>query len=168
MCTRLIIHGLFCSVSHLSNVDQVYSVITDKSFNVNLECLTDDFVDSSLTQCRLVGLAFSGSIGMTLVILGCALPGYGNWWPFLVVLFYLLSPIPYALSQRYQSGDFGGSNACRELSLFIISGLVVSAYALPCVLAHTEVVSNRFLHFTLLPLLFCITQVEVYSSHNWR
>lgn len=80
---------------------------------------------------------------MTLVILGCALPGYGAWWPFFVTIFYLLAPMPYILSRRYDSESMG-SNACKELSLFLTSGLVISAYALPCVLAHSHAVSNCF------------------------
>lgn len=88
---------------------------------------------TSLTA--LVALAFSGSIGMTLVILGCALPGYGNWLPFIVLIFYLLAPIPTILARRYQD-DVGSSNACKELALFLTAGIVISAYGFPVVLAH--------------------------------
>ncbi|XP_074596799.1 leptin receptor gene-related protein [Brevipalpus obovatus] len=83
----------------------------------------------------LIALAFSGSIGMTLVILGCALPSYANWWPFFVVLFYILSPIPTMLARRYQD-DMGSSNFCKEMALFLTAGIVVSAFGLPVVLAH--------------------------------
>ena len=83
----------------------------------------------------LIVLAFSGSIGMTLVILGCALPIYSNWWPFFVVLFYILSPLPTMLARRYQD-DMGSSNYCKELALFITSGIVISAFGLPLVLAR--------------------------------
>lgn len=92
--------------------------------------------DESTSCPRLVGLAFSGSIGMTLVILGCALPGYGNWWPFFVTLFYVLSPLPTVLARRYQD-DVGSSNACKELALFITTGIVISAFGLPLVLARS-------------------------------
>jgi len=84
----------------------------------------------------LVALAFSGSIGMTLVILACALPSYGNWGPFFVTLFYILSPIPSMIARRYQD-DMGSSNSCKELALFVTAGIVVSAFGLPLVLAHS-------------------------------
>jgi len=89
----------------------------------------------------LVGLAFSGSIGMTLLILGCALPNFANWYPFFVSIFYVLSPIPTVLARRYQD-DVGSSNACKELALFLTSGLVISAFGLPIVLAHAAVIET--------------------------
>ncbi|XP_058796363.1 leptin receptor gene-related protein [Phymastichus coffea] len=73
---------------------------------------------------------------MTFVILGCALPTYKVWWPFFVVLFYILSPIPTLIARRY-SEDGGSSNPYTELAIFITMGLVVSSFALPIVLARS-------------------------------
>ncbi|XP_059484520.1 leptin receptor gene-related protein [Neocloeon triangulifer] len=72
---------------------------------------------------------------MTLVILGCALPQYSNWWPLFVLLFYCLSPIPTLIARRYN--DSGSNNSCLESSIFITMGFVVSAFALPIVLARS-------------------------------
>lgn len=83
----------------------------------------------------LVILAFAGSIGMTLVILGCALPQYKVWWPLFVVLFYILSPIPTLIARRHS--DDNGSNPCLELAIFITMGCVISSFALPIVLARS-------------------------------
>lgn len=83
----------------------------------------------------LVSLAFAGSIGMTFVILACALPQYNLWWPFFVVLFYVLAPIPTLVARRYNEHSTG-SNACLENAIFITMGLVVSSFALPIVLAR--------------------------------
>lgn len=85
----------------------------------------------------LVSLAFAGSIGMTFVILGCALPSYQVWWPFFVVLFYILSPIPTLVARRYSQDLGSGSNAGLELAIFITMGFVVSSFALPIVLARS-------------------------------
>ncbi|KAB0803212.1 hypothetical protein PPYR_00182 [Photinus pyralis] len=77
---------------------------------------------------------------MTLVILACALPQYKLWWPFFVVLFYVLAPIPTLMARRYTEHQ-GSSNACMEAAVFITMGLVVSSFALPIVLArapHTD------------------------------
>ncbi|KAG8183023.1 hypothetical protein JTE90_017109 [Oedothorax gibbosus] len=83
----------------------------------------------------LVALAFSGSVGMTLLVLGCALPQYANWYPFFVIIFYLLSPLPVLISRRY-SDDMSTSSACHELALFLTTGIVISAFGLPIVLAE--------------------------------
>src|SRR6266487_4579360 len=87
----------------------------------------------------LVALAFSGSLGMTLVILACALPSYDNWWPFAITIFYFLSPLPTMLARRYQE-DVGSSNACKELALFLTAGIVISAFGLPIVLARSPAI----------------------------
>lgn len=83
----------------------------------------------------LIGLAFSGSIGMTLLVLGCALHSY-NWWPFFVLIFYALVPLPILLSRRHRD-DMGTSSACHELAIFITTGIVISAFGLPIVLARS-------------------------------
>lgn len=85
----------------------------------------------------LVLLAFAGSIGMTFVILGCALPIYKVWWPFFVVLFYVLAPIPTIIARRYTDDSGSNSNPCLELAIFITMGFVVSSFALPIVLARS-------------------------------
>lgn len=82
----------------------------------------------------LVGLAFAGSIGMTFVILACALPQYELWWPFFVVLFYILAPIPTLVARGRMVNM--GSNACLETAIFITMGIIVSTFALPIVLAR--------------------------------
>jgi len=84
----------------------------------------------------LVLLAFAGSIGMTLVILACALPNFGgSWFPFLVVIFYILAPFPTLIARRYTESH-GQSNACLETGIFLTMGFVVSSFALPIVLAR--------------------------------
>jgi len=95
----------------------------------------------------LVLLAFLGSVGMTLVVLGCALPTFGPaWWPFFVVIFYVLAPLPTIIARRYQD-DVGSSNACKELALFLTAGIVISAYGLPIVLARSPMDPTPIIQF---------------------
>ncbi|RZF38986.1 hypothetical protein LSTR_LSTR003729 [Laodelphax striatellus] len=84
---------------------------------------------------NLVGLAFAGSIGMTCLILACALPQYGVWWPFLVCIFYVLAPLPTIVARRYTE-QTGASSSNMDLAIFITMGFVVSSFALPIVLAR--------------------------------
>jgi len=52
-----------------------------------------------------------------------------------VLIFYFLSPIPITIARRY-ADNVEQSNALMEVCLFLTTGIVVSAYALPIVLAH--------------------------------
>merc|ERR1711860_227620 len=85
----------------------------------------------------LVALAFTGSIGLLFLFLACALPQFNNWYPFTVVVFYFLSPIPSLLARRHS--DDSASNPCRELAYFLTTGIVLSAFTLPIVLARAPV-----------------------------
>merc|ERR1712102_157171 len=88
----------------------------------------------------LVALAFSGSIGLMFLFLARALPQFNNWYPFTVIIFYLLSPIPSMLARRHS--DDSASNPCRELAYFLTTGIVMSAFALPIVLARAPVAGD--------------------------
>ncbi|XP_030753452.1 leptin receptor gene-related protein isoform X2 [Sitophilus oryzae] len=96
----------------------------------------------------LVTLAFTGSIGMAFVIMACALPKYALWWPFFVVLFYILAPIPTLIARRY-SDHSGSSNSCLESAIFITVGILVCSFALPIVLARGDVIQWGSCYLTL-------------------
>lgn len=85
----------------------------------------------------LVGLAFAGSIGMTLLILACALDN--NWWPFFVLIFYLLSPLPTVIAQRCMDHTGGQNGSYMDPAIFVTMGFVISAFALPIILARAPV-----------------------------
>ncbi|XP_041984805.1 leptin receptor overlapping transcript-like 1 isoform X2 [Aricia agestis] len=97
----------------------------------------------------LVSLAFAGSIGMTFVILACALPQYKYWWPFFVVLFYALCPLPTMIARRYTDSAGGTNNPCMETAIFITMGILVSSFALPIVLARALVIQWGACYLTL-------------------
>jgi hypothetical protein len=101
---------------------------------------------------KLVILAFFGSIGMTLLVVGCATKD--NWYPFFVIIFYIMSPIPILLSRRYNAAGLGGgvTSACQELAIFITIGIIISSFGLPIILArHPEsaVISAGACWFTM-------------------
>jgi len=88
----------------------------------------------------LILLAFAGCCGLLFLVLGCALPMYNNWWPLFVIIFYILAPIPLCISKRYQD-DGSNSSAATEFALFLTTGIVVSAFGLPMILAHAPLVN---------------------------
>ncbi|XP_055309312.1 leptin receptor gene-related protein-like [Sitodiplosis mosellana] len=104
----------------------------------------------SSQKIALVLLALAGSIGITMLILACALPDFNNWWPLIVVLFYMFSVIPTFMSRRYIQNTYtSGTNSCQEVSIFITMGFVISAFALPLVLARSSVIRDGAAYLTL-------------------
>ncbi|XP_042349585.1 leptin receptor overlapping transcript-like 1 [Plectropomus leopardus] len=89
----------------------------------------------------LISLSFGGAIGLMFLMLGCALPVYDKYWPLFLLFFYILSPIPYCISRRVVDDTDSASNACKELAIFLTTGIVISAFGLPIVFARADVVS---------------------------
>ncbi|KAG9091862.1 Vacuolar protein sorting-associated protein 55 [Ceratobasidium sp. 392] len=86
-------------------------------------------------------LAFVLAVGFLLIILSCAL--WHNWLPLIVALLFVVAPLPNAIFAHCGSDDFTdyeGTNAAVDTGRFLTSGIVVSAFALPLVLAHAEVI----------------------------
>jgi len=87
-------------------------------------------------------LSFVLAVGFLLIILSCAL--WANWLPLLVALTFVLAPLPNALFAHCGGDDFSttgdeGSGAV-DLGRFITSIVVVTGFALPLVLAHSDVI----------------------------
>lgn len=88
----------------------------------------------------LVALSFSGAIGLTFLMLGCALEDYGVYWPLFVLIFHVISPIPHFIAKRATYDSDATSSACRELAYFFTTGIVVSAFGFPVILARVSVI----------------------------
>ncbi|KAM5531197.1 hypothetical protein V8D89_013078 [Ganoderma adspersum] len=98
------------------------------------------------TQTRVAAvilLSFVLAVGFLLVILSCAL--WANWLPLLVALTFVLAPLPNAVFARCGGDDFSteydGSGPV-DLGRFITAIVVVTGFALPLVLAHSEVITK--------------------------
>ncbi|XP_047446488.1 leptin receptor gene-related protein [Mugil cephalus] len=125
----------------------------------------------------LVGLSFSGAIGLTFLLLGCALETYGVYWPLFVLIFYILSPIPTFISRRVTDDTDSSSNACRELAYFLTTGIVVSAFGLPIVLARTSTIAwgacglvmtgNAVIFLTILGFFVVFGGGDDFSWEQW-
>ena len=89
----------------------------------------------------IIALAFFLASGILSVILSCAI--YGNWLPLLVVLTYLIAPIPNSVCKRLSrdSDLFQEENSSiRETGYFITAFFVVSGFGLPLVLYHGNLI----------------------------
>ncbi|XP_040000577.1 leptin receptor gene-related protein [Xiphias gladius] len=125
----------------------------------------------------LVGLSFSGAIGLTFLLLGCALEQYGVYWPLFVLIFYILSPIPTFISRRLSDDTDSSSNACRELAYFLTTGIVVSSFGLPIVLARNNTIQwgacglvmtgNAVIFLTILGFFVVFGGGDDFSWEQW-
>ncbi|KAK0450916.1 related to VPS55-protein involved in late endosome to vacuole trafficking [Armillaria ostoyae] len=89
-------------------------------------------------------LSFVLAVGFLLIILSCAL--WHNWLPLLVALTFVLAPLPNAVFSHCGSDEFSsqyeGGGGPIDLGRFITSLVVVTGFALPVVLAHSDVITK--------------------------
>ncbi|CAH8666837.1 unnamed protein product [Schistosoma margrebowiei] len=79
----------------------------------------------------VIFVSLAGSVSFTFLLLACALPQYNVWWPLFMLIFYILAPIPLLVAKNFQeSSSFG------DVSVFLTTIVIVSAYALPILFAR--------------------------------
>ena len=88
----------------------------------------------------LVGLAFSSSLGLIFLILGCALPEINAYWPLFNLIFYTLFPIPMFIG-RQATAD-GETSRLKEWCYFFETGIVISSFGLPIILLRAGVITG--------------------------
>ncbi|XP_068089687.1 leptin receptor overlapping transcript-like 1 isoform X1 [Hyperolius riggenbachi] len=128
-------------------------------------------------NCALISLSFGGAIGLMFLMLGCALPQYSAYWPLFVLFFYILAPIPYCIARRAVDETDAASNACKELAIFLTTGIVVSAFGLPIVLARAHVIlwgacalvltGNAVIFSTILGFFLVFGNNDDFSWQQW-
>lgn len=125
----------------------------------------------------LISLSFGGAIGLMFLMLGCALPIYNKYWPLFVLFFYILSPIPYCIARRLVDDTDAMSNACKELAIFLTTGIVVSAFGLPIVFARAHLIAwgacalvltgNTVIFATILGFFLVFGSNDDFSWQQW-
>uniref|UniRef100_A0AC11EU85 Leptin receptor overlapping transcript like 1 n=1 Tax=Ovis aries TaxID=9940 RepID=A0AC11EU85_SHEEP len=125
----------------------------------------------------LISLSFGGAIGLMFLMLGCALPIYNQYWPLFVLFFYILSPIPYCIARRLVDDTDAMSNACKELAIFLTTGIVVSAFGLPIVFARANLIQwgacalvltgNTVIFATILGFFLVFGSNDDFSWQQW-
>ncbi|KAL7675999.1 hypothetical protein ACOME3_002258 [Neoechinorhynchus agilis] len=112
----------------------------------------------------LVLLALLSAAGLSLLVFSCALANY-NWWPSLVVIFYVAAPIPICIAHRIQDQEFSNT---RDFMIFSSSALVTSSFALPVVLARAEVIKVGSMVLSIIAniVIFCTTSYYMKISSD--
>uniref|UniRef100_A0A0K8VAY0 Leptin receptor gene-related protein n=2 Tax=Bactrocera latifrons TaxID=174628 RepID=A0A0K8VAY0_BACLA len=112
----------------------------------------------------LLVCAFLTCLGMTFLILACAVPQPKIFYPFFVLLFYVLSVIPVFIAKRFNQGN--ETNPKTEFALFLCAGMVLSAFAFPIVLAHSQVISWTAATLTLISNVINYLTIFGYSMRD--
>nr|XP_033771612.1 leptin receptor overlapping transcript-like 1 isoform X2 [Geotrypetes seraphini] len=111
------------------------------------------------------------------LMLGCALPDFNQYWPLFVLVFYILSPIPYCIARRLVDDTDTASNACKELAIFLTTGIVVSAFGLPIVFVRAGLIAvgacalvltgNVVIFATILGFFLVFGNNDEFSWQQW-
>ncbi|CAI9534867.1 unnamed protein product [Staurois parvus] len=110
-------------------------------------------------------------------MLGCALESYKVYWPLFVLIFYVISPIPHFIATRLSDDSDAASSACRELAYFFTTGIVVSAFGLPIILARIHLIywgacglvlaGNAVIFLTILGFFVVFGRGDDFSWEQW-
>ncbi|OXB84073.1 UNVERIFIED_CONTAM: hypothetical protein H355_012191 [Colinus virginianus] len=102
---------------------------------------------------------------------------FSQYWPLFVLFFYILSPIPYCIARRLVDDTDATSNACKELAVFLTTGIVVSAFGLPIVFARAELIywgscalvltGNTVIFATILGFFLVFGSNDDFSWQQW-
>ncbi|CAJ0914774.1 unnamed protein product [Ranitomeya imitator] len=100
-----------------------------------------------------------------------------TYWPLFVLIFYVISPIPHFIATRVSDDSDAASSACRELAYFFTTGIVVSAFGLPIVLARMHVIfwgacglvlaGNAVIFLTILGFFIVFGRGDDFSWEQW-
>eukprot|EP00818_Percolomonas_sp_WS_P010167 CAMPEP_0117449024 /NCGR_PEP_ID=MMETSP0759-20121206/7718_1 /TAXON_ID=63605 /ORGANISM="Percolomonas cosmopolitus, Strain WS" /LENGTH=149 /DNA_ID=CAMNT_0005241459 /DNA_START=73 /DNA_END=522 /DNA_ORIENTATION=+ len=123
----------------------------------------------------LICCAFGLSLGMILLILGCAL--WNNWWALFAICLYLFAPIPDLLA-KILSGVRGSSidelfvdkpsvSLGEHMGAFFTAVLATLAIGLICILLHANVIPWQTFLFQLAGgLIIGVTIVGGLAAHR--
>jgi hypothetical protein len=110
-------------------------------------------------------LSFVLAVGFLLIILSCAL--WQNWLPLLVAITFVLAPLPNALFSHCGSDELSSSyesSPAVDLGRFITAMFVVTGFALPIVLAHSNVINAKACAMSIAGGGLVYTTILAYSA----
>jgi len=121
-----------------------------------------DFGESnSVNMKAIIGVAFAVAMGFLCNILSCVL--WKNWLPFLIVITYVLAPLPNLLCERCGGDDLeGGNKRFKDIGFFLTGFLVISGFGIPAVMAHSKVIKIEALILALAGGLIVYIAILVY------
>lgn len=100
-------------------------------------------------------------------------------WSLFAALTFVLAPLPNAVFAHCGSDEYGENSGPVDLGRFLTSIIVVSGFALPIILAHSEVINQKacvmsiigggcVLYFPTIRRLYNTTQVGLWYNTSIR
>ncbi|RTG82216.1 uncharacterized protein DC041_0002004, partial [Schistosoma bovis] len=117
----------------------------------------------------VIFVSLAGSVSFTFLLLACALPQYNVWWPLFMLIFYILAPIPLLVAKNFQE-----SSSLGDVSVFLTTIVIVSAYALPILFARAPKIlwgacgltlsANTLMFATIFFLVYLVVKSDDFDS----
>jgi len=135
------------------------------------------------SSAAVILLSFVLAVGFLMIILSCAL--WANWLPLLVgaytlrppfallnlppALTFVLAPLPNALFAHCGGDDFSSNegNGPVDLGRFLTSIIVVTGFAFPVVLTHSEVVKPGACVMSIIGGGYVLSDSARSETHFW-
>ncbi|CAB52733.2 Vacuolar sorting protein Vps55 [Schizosaccharomyces pombe] len=92
---------------------------------------------------KIIGLSSVLAVGFMLVILSCAL--FKNWYPLLIVIPFILAPLPNLLTKKYStSHDFlqEEDRNLLDFGRFTFGATICTGFALPIVFVNVGLIGT--------------------------
>uniref|UniRef100_A0A8V1A3M0 Leptin receptor gene-related protein n=1 Tax=Gallus gallus TaxID=9031 RepID=A0A8V1A3M0_CHICK len=119
----------------------------------------------------------SGLVALPFPSAGPGGSGGRVYWPMFVLIFYFICPIPHFIARRVSDDSDAASSACRELAYFFTTGIVVSAFGFPIILARVEAIKwgacglvlagNAVIFLTILGFFLVFGRGDDFSWEQW-
>ncbi|EGC32882.1 hypothetical protein DICPUDRAFT_37634, partial [Dictyostelium purpureum] len=94
----------------------------------------------------IIGFSCAFALGLLFNILACIISHSG--YPIIVVASYFLAPFPNLICKNNDS--FSSENGViHDVGLFLTGFLIASGFAIPCILAHSDIISTKALGFSI-------------------
>jgi hypothetical protein len=108
---------------------------------------------------QLIGLSFLAVCAIFLHLFSCVL--YDNWWPLLVLLAYLCTPVPmliFAILKGGAADSRGGLHWAEFATAFFFTNVI----GIPALLHHVEMIETGSLVLSVLGTGFALLAVAMH------
>jgi len=108
----------------------------------------------------IIILAFSLALGVSLVLVACLV--WMEWWPALVVLAFLLAPLPNSLFSRCGDEYDAQARSWLDVGHFLTGAIIAAGVGIPIILTHVGEINVAQFFLSLAGGLIIYVSFELY------